>query len=130
MSKTKPPSSLDQLQTILTEVSEINKELCTGYNERMPEPILDKMTELSIHLGRTNELFADVEYLLNVAKGEASEKITTTNVTRYKDEMNKEVAQYIKVWRFVERVNASIVHILDVLRSQLSYHKEDNKNSR
>ena len=85
----KQESNLDQLQKILTEVGEINKDLTAGYDERIPELVQRKMTLLSTHLGRTNELYADVEYLLNVAKGEASERISTSNVTRYKDDMNK-----------------------------------------
>jgi len=119
-------NNLDELKVIAEEIADINGLLLETYDQKEPTEILEIMTALKSYLARTTELYAKAEYLLNIERGIESQNIDPkTSATIYRDIINSRTAQYQKVFRFVERTNASIVHILDVLRSQLSYHKAD-----
>ncbi len=115
---------------IAKEIKEINDALQTDYNYKDGDELSGILAFLKSQLARSNELLSQAEYLLNVAKGEASEDIPDkVPATRYKDVLSRKVASEQKVYRFVERTNASIVHIIDAVRSQLSYAKADKIES-
>lgn len=119
---------LKELIDISNEIKDINDFLAQN-QESDPNAIFTKITLLSNYLARTTELLSQAEYILNVARGKASEEIDAkVQATRYKDVLMARVSNEQKVYRFVERTNASIVHILEGLRSQLSYLKEERKN--
>lgn len=117
-----------ELETIAREVKELNDYLAQSY-ETEPGAIFGKISILCNYLARTTELLSQAEYILNRAKGKASNEIDSkVSATRYKDVIMEIVANEQKVYRFVERLNASIVHILEGMRSQLSYCKEERRN--
>lgn len=119
----------DELNRIATEIKRINDFLIETYEETEAYTVSHLMKLLKTEIARTNELYANAEYALNVAKGEASEQLYKDNprltATQYKDVLNLKIAREIKVFRYVERTNASIVHIIDILRSQLSFLKAE-----
>lgn len=116
------------LLEIANEIKKVNDYLIETYNETDAYVIMDIMKNLKSYLARTNELYANAEYLLNVEKGIESEKIgEKISATRYKDVLASKTARYQKVMRYVERTNASIVHIIELLRSQLSFLKAEYK---
>lgn len=120
------------LENILQEITEISEWLKDAPLPKEGAILALRLTELNSYHARLPEIVADAEYLLNAAKAEASNDPVidysnkSWNSTRVKNFIESKTNNEQRTYRFAERLNATIVHQIDSVRSQLSYLKSLN----
>lgn len=111
------------LETLSREL-EMLKDSLSGSTAKDPEGILDEMSFAAGWLTRLAEMTADAEYHLNRKRGEVARANAELPATVLREILAAECAEEQRVWRLAERISAGLVHRIDVLRSQISYEKE------
>lgn len=94
-----------------------------GGTPKDPNEVLEDLQFSTGWLARTAEMVADAEFFLNVKRGEVAHANADLSATVLRETSAKECAEEQRLYRLAERINASLVHRIDVLRSQLSYEK-------
>ena len=94
-----------------------------GSTPKEPELILEDLRFSTGYLARTAELVADAEYYLNVRRGEVAHENSELTATILREVSAKDCATEQRIYRLAERINATLTHRIDSLRSQLSYEK-------
>lgn len=120
---------------LLTEAEQIQSYLEITCSEQ-PEEVKERLTVLSVHCARSGKMLSDSKYILaEKLKGEFTELIeqlgkgsglTARAVNKLIDSMARD-EQYLVNW--IERINRTTVHQIDLLRSLLSYEKEQIRNA-
>lgn len=116
----------NKYDSLKKEYSDIYEYVTTEYSEE-PAVLMDRITRLCIYLARTSKMNADAQYLL-MLKTELVLK--DPKLTEYSPSIQKSyIASSCKKEQHlvtcIERLNASITHQLDALRSQLSFIKTE-----
>ena len=96
------------------------------------ESLLEELGTCNAYLGRSAQLQADAEEFLNIAKGEASEKYFNSlkamderfNATQSKLFVESRTIPEIKIYTLAERLNRTITHRIESIRSILSLEKQ------
>jgi hypothetical protein len=125
-------ATFEELETEAGEIQEYLKIECSGD----PEEIKERLTTLSVYNARTGKMYADAKYILaGKLKGEFSSLIeqlgkssglTAKAINKLIDCMSKDEQYLVDC---IERINRATVHQIDVLRSLLSYEKEQIRNT-
>lgn len=114
-------------EQIVKELTSIYEYLQKSYNEKDGEILTRRITNLNASLARSAELLADTKYYLDKKKGEVSEelieKYPDLSATQLKSLLESKVALEQRLYSQCERLNRSITHQLEGLRTQLSYLK-------
>ena len=101
------------------------------YNEKDGQEISERITRLSVYLARSAELLSWSQFFYDKAKGDASEEA----IKQYDNKLSPTVMKSLvesrsrnegKLHKACERLNRTITHQIDALRSQLSYLKSFN----
>lgn len=99
-----------------------------------PAAMFDRLAELNVFLARTSEMFAEARHLLNVRRQvvflEELDRIKGMPATVANKYIDAEVAEEIKLADWIERLNKTVVHQSDNLRSMFSFAKEELKLTR
>lgn len=116
---------------MMTEIEEIQKYLeITCSND--PAEIQDRISTLMVYLARTSEMLADAKKALRKKKSAeinssiiavAKENHLSSKVQNALLESIAEEECFLVDW--LDRINSTIVHQIDGLRSLLSYAKEE-----
>lgn len=98
-----------------------------GYNQDNGEEMSERLTQLSIYLARSAVVQGNAQYFLDLKQGIESE-LTLKNVPGVTPSMLTKIvagkcANEMKLLKLAERLNRTITHQIDALRSQLSYLK-------
>jgi len=115
-------------EEIATQELERMYAFCSqGYNQENGEEISDRLTKLSMFLARSAVVQGNAQYFLDIKQGLESE-LTLKNVPNVTPSMltkivNGKCALEAKLLKLAERLNRTITHQIDALRSQLSYLK-------
>ena len=107
----------------LVEELQVLYDSLGGGTPKESELVLEDLQFSTGWLARTAELVADAEYYLNVKRGDVAHENNELSATLLREVSAKECAEEQRVYRLAERINASLVHRIDALRSQLSYEK-------
>lgn len=107
----------------LAEELQVLYDSLGGGTPKAPEDVLEDLQFSTGWLARTAELVADAEYYLNVKRGEVAHEHSELSATILREVSAKECAEEQRLYRLAERINASLVHRIAALRSQLSYEK-------
>jgi len=117
-------------EEILAEIDSISHFLKNAPMPKEGGVLAERLTNLCAFHARCPEIVADAEYILNSAKAEASNSpeidYKVWNATRVKNFIESKVLTEQKIFRYADRLNATIVHSIDAVRSQLSYLKSLN----
>ena len=118
--------------SISVEIKEISAYCKEAYNEKDGDGMSERITKLNSYLARSSELLSSAWYFLNVKRGEVSERLHKENdklaPTKLKELMAGDLAQEESTYKLCERINRTITHQIEGLRSQLSFIKEQFKN--
>ena len=124
-------SLITPLEQIKTELEQIQSDLEITTGEQ-PEEVLQYANILAVHLSRSGKLLADAKYhkdkKLNsdvVQNLKTILSLSASSANKYLDTICFE-ENYLVNWG--DRVNRACTHRLDLLRSILSYEKEQQKN--
>ena len=120
-----------QLEKLTEELNNIYKFCTANYSSEDGGILSLRITELNVHLARSASLLSWAQYYYDKAQGEEAEKIVKeqddTGVkispTVFKQLINGRTVNEMKVLKFTERLNRTITHQIDGVRSQLSYLK-------
>ncbi len=87
-------------------------------------------TELDVAsqlLARSAELLADAQYIVDKKRGECAEKYVDTSATMMRELLAGDIAEEARLLKQCEKLNSTIVHRIDSIRSILSAEKELKK---
>ena len=120
-----------ELDKLTTELNEIYKYCTTNYNQDEGGILTERITTLNIYLARSSALLSHAQYHYDKAQGEEAEKLindqestgTKISPTVFKQLINGRTVNEAKILKFTERLNRTITHQIDGVRSQLSYLK-------
>lgn len=116
--------------TIAEEINELYKSLKQEL-DRTPEGLLAELDYRCQWLARSSEILADCKLILDKRSGEEAEKFIGSedgwNVVKIL--IASRVREEAKLVHLAERLNATICHQIDAVRSILSFEKESMRNS-
>jgi len=106
------------------ELIEMYQFVKDSYDESDGNLLAGRLTILNTMLARSAEMLAEAEYNLNAAKGVHSEMIPHgMPASVAKEWLSGKCRDELKLVKLTDRLNASIVHIIESTRSQISFVK-------
>jgi len=121
---------MDELKSIIDEIGDINNSLVAGYDYSNPEEINSLIQKHTARLARTDILCANAERLLAEARGFYAERIDSKmQATRFREVLEAKVSIFQRAYTQAAKTNATLKEAINALRSQLSYLKEEMRNS-
>ncbi|MCP4394519.1 MAG: hypothetical protein GY804_09680 [Alphaproteobacteria bacterium] len=108
-------------------------QYCTSrYSKDSGDELAERITELNIYLARSASMLSWAQFYYDKAQGEESEAILKEEKdtglriapTIFKQLVNGRTVNEAKILKFCERLNRTITHQIDGVRSQLSYLKQ------
>lgn len=117
------------IEQIAIHLEEILMYLQQSYSERDGFEMTERITKLNAYLAMSAELMSDAKYWLDKKKGEESERLVMDDrynklqATQLKNLLDGKVSTENRIYIQCERVNRTITHQIDALRSQLSFLK-------
>lgn len=120
--------SIARLKAITAQIAQALSETV----EQDPDQITGKMQELSALLGTSTEAVALAEMVYSQKIMELTEQYADKSLSATEKKLiitgkAKEEGYYVTL---TERQNRALTHVLDSLRSQLSFLKQDQLNSK
>lgn len=120
-----------ELEKLTEELNNIYSYCNTGYNHKDGNELSERITKLNVYLARSSMLLGEAQFYYDKAQGEEAENIIEEegktgikiSPTVFKQLINGRTINEMKVLKFTERLNRTITHQLDGIRSQLSYLK-------
>lgn len=121
--------TLDELRDICDEFQErLDKE----FHKDDPNACLERMTELETVMSKSGNYLADAKYWQDKAQSrlkdyidELGSKYTTSTLNNYVKAKTME-ENHVAVW--MERINRTATHLLENIRTAISYQKEQMRN--
>ena len=99
------------------------------YNENDGDELNHRITILNSYLATSAEMLTYAKYNLDKRKGEVAENIEkSTSATQAKNIIEGAVSIENRIFLQCERLNRTITHQLDSIRTQLSYIKTQKEN--
>lgn len=113
------------LSEILIEIDRPYKSIKEPF-DRTPEGLINELDYRSQWLARSAELFADAQRHLDVKRGQESERCFAQAIpaSTARDIIAGNSSMENKVFTLAERLNATLTHQIDALRSILSFEKQ------
>ena len=111
--------------------TELASELGLIY-QRISQPLdrevvglMDEMLERCEWLARSSELLAEAQFILDKARGEAAEKLSQTKfgASILREFIGNLVAEETRLRNLADRLNVTITHQLDAIRTKISFEK-------
>ena len=120
-----------ELLNLTRELNDIYSYCNTGYKHKDGNELSERITTLNVYLARSSMLLGEAQFHYDTKQGEEAEKIVKEELktgikispTVFKQLINGRTAQETKILKFTERLNRTITHQIDGVRSQLSYLK-------
>ena len=118
----------------ITDSLKLAMELSQIYESIKPE--LDKtqlLAELDYRcqwLARSGELIADAQYILDCKRGQVADKNNNLSATLLREVIARDCAEENRLYKLADRLNATLTHQIDALRTMISFEKESMRNSR
>jgi hypothetical protein len=118
--------SLDEIEK---EITEIIGFISCYYNKDNGNEVSERITNLNIYLARTSVLLSEAQFLFDERFSSETEKLIGNELLTASTINNlakSRCAIENKLLKLVDRINSTITHQLDSIRSQLSYLKSFN----
>lgn len=114
-------------EEILEEITDIAGFCEVTYDQTNGEELSERLTNLNVYLARTAQLEVEATALYDARLADVTIRIAdiykTFGATERKNIANGEISTHKKLVELCERLNKTIVHSIDGIRSQLSYLK-------
>ena len=95
---------------------------------RDPHGLMDELSYRCEWLARSAEIEADAQYHLDRRRGEVCDLFDEENWNSLKIKIESETAQERKLLALADRLNATLTHQIDAIRSILSFEKQSRAN--
>ena len=110
-----------------TELEKYYKYVKASYNEEDGNLLNKRITYCNGIIARSSEMLSWAQYYLDQARGEVATEIANQHTaTVFREVLNARTANETRLCKLTERLNSTVKHQLDGLRSQLSYLKSFN----
>ena len=121
---------MTKLEQQQSEVKEI-LEYCKTKYDNEPAVLLDRLTMLNVYLARSGELKANIQFLYDLQQDKEINTLSVTDLQpmKLREVLKGKLALENYALNLADRLNATIVHQIDSIRSQLSYMKTELNNS-
>lgn len=131
-------SDMDQMYTdMLRDLEDEASRIIAFLKDDMPrdpDALMQRLSQISAYNARTGEMLADAEFILNLQRGEALDKLLLEDpkmpASQQKTLVDAMCAEAIRVNRLIERANRSAVHAAEAGITLVSYSKEEMSLSR
>ena len=129
--ETKQQKEEKKLQ-LAEEINFLYGELDKKIEKRSSEQLLEHLDFLCQWLSRSSQIIVEAELLYDDAKGIVSEEFIGTEEgwSIVKGIIESRVKEEKRLFRQADRLNSTLVHTIDAVRSQLSYEKMERSISR
>jgi hypothetical protein len=117
------------LEEIEKEITDIVEFISCYYNKDNGNEVSERITNLNIYLARTSVLLSEAQFLFDERFSSETEKLIGNELLTASTINNlakSRCATENKLLKLVDRINSTITHQLDGIRSQLSYLKSFN----
>ena len=114
-------TKLEQQQSEVREILEYRK---IKYDNE-PAVLIDRLTMLNVYLARSGELKANIQFLYDLQQAKEVESLTDLQPMKLREVLKGKLALENYALTLADRLNATIVHQIDSIRSQLSYMKAE-----
>jgi DNA-binding SARP family transcriptional activator len=117
------------------KAEELAQELKSLYDSLGPfdrgniEGLMADLDYTNQWLSRSAELLAEAQYHHDKARGDASENHMDATATLLRELLGRDCASEARMLKLAERLNATLCHRIDSLRSLISLEKENLKMS-
>ena len=111
------------MERAIKEILEIHGYVACLYDYTNPTELMDRLTNLNVYLARTASILPDAEAELASARGRIAHDYPDESATRLRYILEAGTVNEMKFYRQVERLNATIVHQIDAIRTQISFIK-------
>ena len=121
-----------KLEKLTDELNGIYQYCTTRYSSNDGNELVERITDLNIYLARSAAMLSWAQYYYDKAQGEEAEKLVKEQAdndikispTVFKQLISGRTTNETKILKFTERLNRTITHQIDGVRSQLSYLKQ------
>ena len=116
-------------EEISKELNGIIEYLSCWYDKDNGVEISERITSLNVYLARTSVLLSEAQYLFDVKFASETEKLIgneSLSPSTINNLGKSRCAIENKLLKLTERINRTIIHQLDSIRSQLSFLKSFN----
>jgi len=121
-----------KLEKLTDELNGMYQYCTTRYNSNDGNELIERITDLNIYLARSASMLSWAQFYYDKAQGEEAEKLVKDqegtgikiSPTVFKQLINGRTINEAKILKFTERLNRTITHQIDGVRSQLSYLKQ------
>lgn len=108
---------------ILEDINNYYSYCSAKYNERDGDQLSERLKMLAAMLARVNYIQGDAQFYRDIERGEVADKNTEVNATRLREILAKETATTERLVFHCNRLESTIKHQIDAIRTQLSYLK-------
>lgn len=118
------------LEKLTEEIAGLYESIKSGL-DRTPQGLLAELDFRCQWLARSAELEAEAQHLLDKKRGEVAEELLPRDLPAHAMRMILEEKSSLerRIYTQAERLNSTLVHQIDAIRSILSFEKESQKNN-
>lgn len=120
---------IEKLEEISKEIIDVSEFCSCYYNKDNGNELSERITNLNTYLSRSAILQTEAQFIYDIALASETEKLMgheELSATTIKNLVTGRTATEKKLLMLCERMNRTIVHQIDGIRSQLSYLKSFN----
>lgn len=114
---------MNTAQQIVDELEAYYGEISRQFDSDNPTELITKLERRCQLLARSAVLLADAQFVHDKARGEASEKAGDMAATALREHLTGACAYEARLLKLADRLNATIVHQIDSIRTMISYSK-------
>lgn len=111
----------------LAELKKISSEIIPLTEVSEFTALQSSLMQLSTLKARVNDLIPEIQWLLDDALAQASEKYKDLSATVYKDKIKGELKDYNRVMKFADRIGSTINRASENFRTVVSSMKHEYK---
>lgn len=117
-------------EALTQELAGLYKSIGMGFDKSSPETLMAELEYRCQWLARSAELVAEAQFIHDKARGAASEKYLDVSATVLREVLTRDCAEEARLLKLAERLNATLTHQIDAIRTVVSFEKESMRNVR
>ena len=118
--------NLDALK-IAKEISEIYENVSQPL-DLTPTGLIAELDHRCQWLARSSQLEADCQFIHDRARGKNCEKYLKVTATIMRELLAKDCAEESRLLKLADRLNSTVTHQMDSIRTLISYEKESMRS--
>lgn len=109
------------------EIGQLYQSIKAPLDRTSPEALIAELEFRGQWLARSAELVAEAQAIHDRARGEAAEKYLDLSATQMRELVSRDCVQEAKLLKLAERLNSTLTHQIDEVRTIISFEKESRR---